>query len=213
MTEPHHEIERRWLLRKPPPERIQPFPKITIVQGYALCQPGELIVQKRTPEDYELALNMLLSDTAQRATFANRVPLWIYKHYQDRQNQGKVRIREINGKEWVITIKGDGTLARPEWEVAVPEHVARILFERSLPRVIHKTRIKVPEGNHTLEFDIYTHRPDLAGLILLESEFESESIARAFTLPSWVGPAREVTEDKRFSGGSLARRGIPFDPF
>ena len=77
--------------------------------------------------------------------------------------------------------------------------------------IVLKTRTKVPEGNNVLEFDLYTHRPDLTGLVLLECECTCERTAHAFTLPSWVGSAREVTEDPRYTVNSLARHGIPFD--
>ncbi len=211
MTE-QHEIERRWLLREPPLERIKCFPSITIVQGYALCRPNELYVQKNTDGTCEIVLDIPSRNESDGTSLTKIVPSWVYDHYQNPKNVGKVRIREIDGYKRIATIKGDGTLTRPEWETELPESAARFLFERSESRVIHKTRTKVPQENHIFEFDFYGHRSDLDGLVLLECEFSNERLAHIFTLPSWVGPAREVTEDKRYTGSSLARYGIPFDP-
>ena len=47
----------------------------------------------------------------------------------------------------------------------------------------------------------------LAGLVLLEAEFISDDLMSDFTPPDFV--LREVTEDPRYGGGSLAASGLP----
>jgi hypothetical protein len=89
ITEQNNEVERRWLLREPPLERIEQFPKITIVQGYAQCQPDELIVQKRTDEGFELVLHVPIPENSLGVKLTSFVPPWIYEHYQNPKNQRK----------------------------------------------------------------------------------------------------------------------------
>ncbi|MCH5672240.1 hypothetical protein [Streptomyces gilvus] len=66
----------------------------------------------------------------------------------------------------------------------------------SLPAaLLTKTRLSVPP----LGVDVFGG--PLAGLVLAEAEFESDEAALAFVPPAWC--AAEVTEDVRFTGGSL----------
>ncbi len=51
----------------------------------------------------------------------------------------------------------------------------------------------------------------LGGLVLAEAEFESAEALAAFPAPDFI--AREVTDDPRFSGGQLAKNGLPEDCF
>lgn len=49
----------------------------------------------------------------------------------------------------------------------------------------------------------------LEGLFLAEAEFESPEAMAAFPDPDFA--LREVTDDPRYSGGSLAAHGLPRD--
>ena len=49
----------------------------------------------------------------------------------------------------------------------------------------------------------------LDGLILAEAEFETPDQLAAFPMPDFA--VREVTDDPRFTGGNLARNGLPKD--
>lgn len=70
----------------------------------------------------------------------------------------------------------------------------------SLPaRVLSKTRLSVPP----LGIDVFD--PPLHGLILAEAEFATDEAALAFRPPT--GCVAEVTDDARFTGGSLVRAG------
>jgi CYTH domain-containing protein len=50
---------------------------------------------------------------------------------------------------------------------------------------------------------------ELEGLILGEVEFETQELLAAFPTPEFA--LREVTDDPRFSGGWLAKNGLPAD--
>jgi CYTH domain-containing protein len=50
---------------------------------------------------------------------------------------------------------------------------------------------------------------DLEGLIMAEAEFKTHDSLAAFPNPKFA--VREVTHDPRFSGGNLARYGLPKD--
>jgi len=51
---------------------------------------------------------------------------------------------------------------------------------------------------------------ELAGLLIAEAEFKTPDMLAAFAMPDFA--VREVTEDPRFTGGSLVRDGLPRDP-
>jgi CYTH domain-containing protein len=63
--------------------------------------------------------------------------------------------------------------------------------------VLSKTRLNIPR----LGVDVFD--PPLHGLVLAEAEFETDEEARAFRPP--VEPVAEVTDDPRFTGGSLVQ--------
>jgi CYTH domain-containing protein len=50
---------------------------------------------------------------------------------------------------------------------------------------------------------------NLAGLVMAEAEFKTRDLLTAFPNPNFA--VREVTDDPRFSGGNLAKYGLPRD--
>ena len=70
---------------------------------------------------------------------------------------------------------------------------------------IRKTRIRIPDGKHTWEIDLFPFWEDRA---LLEIELESED--ESFTLPPYVELIREVTDEKEYTNRAIAKR-IPED--
>ena len=50
-------------------------------------------------------------------------------------------------------------------------------------------------------------RGELAGLLLVEAEFESDEALQRFSAPPFA--TREVTNDPAFTGGALAKHGLP----
>jgi CYTH domain-containing protein len=64
-------------------------------------------------------------------------------------------------------------------------------------KTLDKTRHSVPP------FGIDVFEGTLKGLILAEAEFDSAATADALTIPGFI--SQEVSDDKRFTGGHLAR--------
>lgn len=112
-------------------------------------------------------------------------------------NPGELRIRR-KGEKHYITVKGDGTISRDEWEQELPEWAFKQLLPTAIGQLT-KTRYTI-DGQ--LELDVYGGR--LSGLQVLEVEFPDEATAANFTPPFWCKVRREVTEDPRFKNKNLA---------
>jgi CYTH domain-containing protein len=115
--------------------------------------------------------------------------------------------REDGSVEHVLTGKaavGRGTIARREREVDIDEATYDALRAEAEAdtRPIRKTRWVVPHGEQELEIDVFEEPP---GLVVVEVELASED--EPVTLPAWLGPWREVTDDARYLNAELARRG------
>lgn len=115
-----------------------------------------------------------------------------------------VRIRIIDGLIGKITIKGKGTLSKPEFEYDIPVLDAQQMMTMSLER-IEKVRHYFVVENHTWEVDQFIGK--LSGLWVGEIELNSED--EIFNKPSWA--LAEVTEDNRYSNVALAMYGNPKD--
>jgi CYTH domain-containing protein len=87
----------------------------------------------------------------------------------------------------------------PEDEFAV---LAASLKGARLRKLRH--RLKGPRGV-TMSYDVFQEA--LEGLILSEAEFDSPELMAAFPTPDFA--VREVTDDARYSGISLALNGLP----
>jgi len=117
---------------------------------------------------------------------------------------GEVRIRQ-SGDRCLLTLKKGRGLQREEYE----GEISGELFERLWPATtgarVRKTRHTAPlqTGTDTsvlMEIDEFADH--LAGLVLIEVEFDSATSAQAFRPPSWFGP--EVTGDPEYLNQSLA---------
>jgi len=111
---------------------------------------------------------------------------------------GELRARR-EGRCCLLTIKGDGTVARNEWERSIPEWAFDILWAQTDGYRIHKTRYDL---GHRVVVDVY-HGP-LEGLVILEVEFDTLEQAQQFRLPGWATGALDVTEDKAYKNKALA---------
>lgn len=109
-----------------------------------------------------------------------------------------VRIRVGEPRGPVLTLKSGSGVRRREVETLVPEDVAEGLLEASGKRVIEKVRHPIGPW----ELDRFGGA--LSGLTLLEIELEHEDDPLPKP-PSGVEILREVTDDKRFTSGYLAR--------
>jgi len=115
-----------------------------------------------------------------------------------RNGDPSVRIRVGEPRGAVLTCKSGSGVKRSEVESIVPDEIAAALFEAAEDRVIEKIRWKLGPW----ELDRFLGA--LAGLALLEIELghEEEPIPEP---PEGVHVLREVTDDKRFVSGHLAR--------
>jgi CYTH domain-containing protein len=122
----------------------------------------------------------------------------------------RVRIMEPagsgpSGSSAVLTVKAGSGRSRTEVETGVAVDEAELLWPFTLGRRIDKIRYCVPLDAHVAEVDVYAG--ELAGLLTVEVEFESEDAADAFTPPDWFG--RELTGQAQWSNAALARHGLP----
>ena len=130
--------------------------------------------------------------------------------YLAEENGVVLRVRIITDADVtsaVITVKAGGGLSRTEVEVPVPLDEADELWSYTNGRQIDKVRHRVPLGAHVAELDVYGG--ELAGLLTVEVEFDSDNAADEFVPPDWFG--REVTGREEWSNAALSRRGIPAD--
>jgi CYTH domain-containing protein len=118
-----------------------------------------------------------------------------------------VRVRRQDGR-FTLTIKTGSGLARTEIERDLAADEFDALWAVAHDLRIEKRRHLVPvAGGHIAELDLFDGA--LAGRQIVEVEFDSDDAAHAFEPPGWFG--REVTDDRRFTNSSLARRGWPDD--
>jgi adenylate cyclase len=116
----------------------------------------------------------------------------------------EVRVRAA-GASCLLAVKtGRG---RQRGEVELP--ITRDQFDALWPATTHarvvKTRHLVQVGDHRAEVDVFSD--GLAGLVLVEVEFDSVEAADAFEPPEWFG--QEVTDADGWNNASLAVGGVP----
>lgn len=112
-----------------------------------------------------------------------------------------VRVRR-SGEEFWLTYKGEGLLAREEYNLPLTEEAYLHLLPKADGLVIEKDRFCIPWKGYTIELDVFGK--DLAPLILAEVEFPTEEAALAFRPPEWFD--REVTYDPAYSNSNLSKR-------
>ncbi len=118
---------------------------------------------------------------------------------------GEVRIRQ-SGDRCLLTLKKGRGLQREEYEGEVSGELFDKLWPATVGARVRKRRYTAPlqAGTDTwvmMEIDEFADH--LAGLVLIEVEFDSATSAEAFHPPAWFGP--EVTGDPRYLNQSLAR--------
>mgnify|MGYP002859444769 CR=1 FL=1 len=116
----------------------------------------------------------------------------------------EIRIRQVGDSEFTLTVKQGAGLVREEWETAISQQEFDSLAERLMPgtHMIKKRRYRLLIANG-LVAEVHIHEGHLAGFSYAEVEFDTVEDAAAFEPPAWFG--REVTEDVRFSYGTLAQ--------
>jgi CYTH domain-containing protein len=113
---------------------------------------------------------------------------------------GEVRVRR-KGERCVLTVKSRGGLVRDEYEITLTPEQFQTLWPATAGRRVEKTRYR----RDGIELDVYTGA--LAGLIVAEVEFASETEAAAYDPPPWFG--EEVTDELRYRNSALAVDGRP----
>lgn len=112
-----------------------------------------------------------------------------------------IRIRQDNDR-YELTYKSEGLMARQEYNLPLTREAYEHLLTKIDGRLIRKKRYMIPlENNLTAELDVF--KDELAPLILVEVEFNSEEEARSFTPPSWFG--EDVTFSGKYHNSSLSQ--------
>jgi CYTH domain-containing protein len=122
-------------------------------------------------------------------------------HYRQgyiRNGQPSLRIRTGEPRGAVLATKTGSGIRRTEVETVVPSEMAPLLMELAEERVIEKIRFKIGPW----ELDRFLGA--LEGLALMEIELDDETDPLP-AAPDGVEILREVTDDKRFVSGQLAR--------
>ena len=117
----------------------------------------------------------------------------------------EIRIREINGECYTLTVKRGAGLVRDEWETEISKEEFDSLVSRLFPEtcMIGKRRYRIPLADERVA-ELHVHEGHLTGLNYVEVEFPTAEAANAFRPLSWFG--REVTENERFSYTTLAQK-------
>lgn len=121
----------------------------------------------------------------------------------------RLRLREMRRGDdvvWKLTKKYDcaDPLARP----IVTAYLSRAEYDvlATLPAVtLAKRRYRVSEGGHDFSLDRFDG--PLAGLMLAELEIDDDAVLRALADPAWT--VRDVSDDARYQGATLAAHGLP----
>lgn len=113
----------------------------------------------------------------------------------------EVRIRMINKDVCLLTVKGEGTISRSEYEAQITKKTYDELMKKIVGRTLKKTRYETElDGGYIAQIDEYIDFKELK--FVVEVEFDSEEAADLFIPPEWFG--REVTDDSRFKNKNLA---------
>lgn len=127
--------------------------------------------------------------------------------YVAEQRDVSVRVRITEDRAWLAVKAGRGT-ARTEVETTIPRDDAEELWSLTEGRRLAKTRYLLPlpdDQDLVAEVDVFDEQ--LAGLCIIEVEFDSLTAADRFEAPAWFG--REVTGEPGWSNAALATNGIP----
>lgn len=112
-----------------------------------------------------------------------------------------IRIRQKN-KQYYLTCKSKGLMAREEFEIEITSNEYMNLAKKVDNNLIEKTRYYIPlENNLVIELDIFNGI--LKGLVVAEVEFSSIEEANDFIAPDWF--SEEVTHDVRYHNSYLCQ--------
>lgn len=131
--------------------------------------------------------------------------LGAYKYHKIEQayinRKPTMRVRRQDD-EYYFTYKGEGLMAREEYNLPIPKEAYYHLRDKADGRVIAKTRYLIPYNDYTIELDVF--EGDLAPLIIAEVEFPTIEEAKDFTAPEWFN--EDVTQDPGYQNSNLSRQ-------
>jgi CYTH domain-containing protein len=111
-----------------------------------------------------------------------------------------VRVRH-EGDEYYLTYKGNGLLAREEYNLPLDEQAYQHLRLKADGNIISKKRYLIPFPPFTIELDIFA--PPFAPLIIAEVEFPDLESAESFVPPAWF--AEDVTLRREYHNSYLSQ--------
>ena len=116
------------------------------------------------------------------------------------ETKGLVTRVRVVGKKAFLTMKGPKVEGQcDEFEYEIPYEDGMKLSEKYCgSRVVSKTRYLIPNGETTIELDVF--HGDLEGLVI--AEVEVDSISETIDIPKWFG--EEITNNNFYSNYSLA---------
>lgn len=138
-----------------------------------------------------------------KAPYTKVLCVFVEQAYLVAEPELEIRLRRW-GDRYSMTKKRGNGLVREEKEVPIGKDLFCNTVGLLEGRVVKKHRFIAQVGACRLEIDDY--QDDLAGLVILEVEFETEEEAQQFVLPSNCGfeEAEEVTGRPEFSNKNLA---------
>ena len=140
----------------------------------------------------------------ERKFLVRELPKDISTHEHFRIEQGYlcrkpvIRVRRF-GSDYILTIKGEGLMAREEFELPLDAAAYRSLMDKCEGSIIRKTRYHYPEDGHMIDLDIFDS--PRSGLIMAEVEFATEEEAMAYQPPEWFDT--EVTNDPFYHNSNM----------
>ncbi len=91
--------------------------------------------------------------------------------------------------------------------IYLPENEFAILASALTGSRIEKVRHRLRQVPGIVHVSVDEFQGELAGLVLAEAEFETLELLARFPMPDFA--VREVTDDPRYTGASLAKNGLP----
>lgn len=112
-----------------------------------------------------------------------------------------IRIRRED-ETYYLTYKGNGMLAREEYNLPLDAESYAHLLPKCDGNVISKRRYLIPYGKYTIELDVFD--APFEPLVIAEVEFASVEEAKRFTPPDWF--LEDVTYDPAYHNATLAQQ-------
>jgi CYTH domain-containing protein/CHAD domain-containing protein len=118
----------------------------------------------------------------------------------------EVRLRRAGGRMTLTAKRGRGE-SREEHEITLYKEQFEQLWALTAERRLLKSRRRVPLDGSDLSAEIDVYEGALAGLVVVEVEFDSVEQGRSFGPPEWFG--EELTGERAYDNQSLAADGLP----